>query len=90
MTVAEYSFLDRKSNMKRVSIDWRLLTLKLIPMILLVCIEPANGQEKQRQIKVGETAPQFTLKDQDGKDASLKKLIANKPVAMVFYRSANW
>lgn len=76
--------------MKLVSRDRRFLTLELIPIILAVCITPANGQSKQRRIKVGDTASEFTLKDQNGKDSSLKKLIAEKPVAMVFYRSADW
>jgi cytochrome oxidase Cu insertion factor (SCO1/SenC/PrrC family) len=64
--------------------------VKLLPLILLVSIAPAIGQEKQQRIKVGEPSPEFTLKNQNGKDASLKQLIARKPVAIVFFRSADW
>jgi cytochrome oxidase Cu insertion factor (SCO1/SenC/PrrC family) len=42
------------------------------------------------KVKVGDTAPEFTLKDQNGKQASLKTLLTKKPVALVFYRSADW
>ncbi len=42
-------------------------------------------------IAVGEKAPEFTLKNQNGEDVSLSGLLeANKSVALVFYRSANW
>lgn len=42
-------------------------------------------------IAVGETAPDFTLKDQNGDEQSLSDLLnGDKTVALVFYRSANW
>ena len=41
-------------------------------------------------IKVGQPAPAWTLADQNGKQHSLKSLIEKGPVALVFYRSANW
>ena len=42
-------------------------------------------------IDVGEKAPEFTLKDQNGKEISLSDLLeGNKSVALVFHRSANW
>ncbi len=49
-----------------------------------------SAQGNRPRVKVGETAPAFTLKDQNGKEASLKKLLAQKPAALVFYRSADW
>ena len=66
------------------------LALKLLPIALLVCTVPAIGQEKQPRIKIGEKAPEFTLEDQSGKEASLRKLLSQRPVALVFFRSANW
>jgi len=44
-------------------------------------------------LKVGEKAPRFTLKDQEGKDRSLDEFLGKGPgkkVALVFYRSADW
>ncbi len=46
--------------------------------------------EEQTGVKVGEVAPKFTLKDQDGKDRSLDELLKRGNVALVFYRSADW
>jgi cytochrome oxidase Cu insertion factor (SCO1/SenC/PrrC family) len=41
-------------------------------------------------LKVGEKAPKFTLKDQEGKERSLDDLLKKGKVAVVFYRSADW
>jgi cytochrome oxidase Cu insertion factor (SCO1/SenC/PrrC family) len=46
--------------------------------------------EAQPGVKVGEKAPRFTLKDQEGKDRSLDEFLAGGKVALVFYRSADW
>ncbi len=46
--------------------------------------------EEKTGIKVGEKAPDFTLKDQSGKEQSLKDLLKKTNVAIVFYRSADW
>ena len=43
-----------------------------------------NGPE------IGQPAPSFTLKDQNGKDVSLDALTKQGPVALVFYRSSEW
>lgn len=37
-------------------------------------------------LKVGDKAPEFTAKDQDGKPISLKEILKNGPVVMLFYR----
>lgn len=37
-------------------------------------------------LKVGDTAPMFTAKDQNGKTVNLKKVLKNGPVVMLFYR----
>lgn len=42
-------------------------------------------------IKVGDSAPPFTLKNQSGADVKLQDLLSRKKfVAIVFYRSADW
>ena len=42
------------------------------------------GRSKTAPLKVGETAPDFTLNDQSGKQTTLSK--AKMPVVLVFYR----
>ena len=41
-------------------------------------------------LKVGEKAPSFSLKDQNGKARTLEELLKKGPVAVVFHRSASW
>jgi cytochrome oxidase Cu insertion factor (SCO1/SenC/PrrC family) len=46
--------------------------------------------EEQTGVKVGEKAPKFTLKDQEGKERTLDEFLGKGKVALVFYRSADW
>lgn len=41
-------------------------------------------------LAVGQKAPPFTLKDQNDREVSLESLLKKGPVALVFYRSADW
>jgi hypothetical protein len=41
-------------------------------------------------LAVGEKAPDWTLKDQYSQNQSLNSLLKKGPVALVFYRSADW
>jgi cytochrome oxidase Cu insertion factor (SCO1/SenC/PrrC family) len=41
-------------------------------------------------VKAGEKAPEFTLKDQNGKERTLAEFLKKGKVALVFYRSASW
>ena len=50
--------------------------------------EPAP--EEMTGVKVGETAPDFTLTALDGKEYTLSEMVKDGPVAVVFYRSADW
>ena len=43
-----------------------------------------------RGLKIGTRAPEFKLKDQDGKERALSDFLKNGNVALVFYRSADW
>jgi cytochrome oxidase Cu insertion factor (SCO1/SenC/PrrC family) len=49
-----------------------------------------SAAQEQPGLKVGESAPRFTLKDQAGSDRTLNELLEKGPVALVFYRSADW
>lgn len=46
--------------------------------------------EEQTGLRVGEKAPKFTLKDQEGQERSLDQFLGQGKVALVFYRSADW
>lgn len=47
--------------------------------------------ERKTPLKVGDTAPNFRLKDQNNADHTLDILLKeNQRVALVFYRSADW
>ena len=41
-------------------------------------------------LPVGRRAPDFTLPDQNGQPRSLADLLKRGPLALVFYRSADW
>jgi cytochrome oxidase Cu insertion factor (SCO1/SenC/PrrC family) len=41
-------------------------------------------------LAVGASAPDFVLQAQDGKTYSLKGLLRQSPVVLVFHRSADW
>ena len=45
----------------------------------------AVAQEAANEIKVGDTAPDFTLKDQDQKDWTLNSFRGKKNVVLIFY-----
>ena len=48
------------------------------------------AREEQTGRKVGEKAPKFTLRDQEGKERSPDEFLGKGKVALVFYRSADW
>ncbi|MFN0009108.1 MAG: hypothetical protein ACKVXR_14490 [Planctomycetota bacterium] len=53
----------------------------------MMAAEPAP---EKPGLPVGERAPAFTLEDQAGRKVSLESLIERGPVALVFFRSADW
>lgn len=62
-------------------------------MLVLVNYGYPKGKpapDEQTGIKVGEKAPQFTLKDQNGEERSLVDFLKKGKVAIYFYRSAGW
>ena len=62
-----------------------------IALIALACAVPTCiAQDAKAKVDVGDMAPDFKLKDQNGKETTLKALLAKKPTAIVFHRSASW
>ena len=49
-----------------------------------------GAPDEMTGIKVGEKAPDFTLKNFDGTEHALSDLVKEAPVALIFFRSANW
>jgi hypothetical protein len=56
------------------------LALQAVPAVNLDTVGP----------KVGETAPDFELRDQHGAPRRLSSLAGPKGTMLVFYRSADW
>ena len=72
----------------------RSMALAAAVVLLAAPTAFSQGKGKAAQekagLKVGERAPKFTLKDQEGRDRSLDDLLKKGKVALVFYRSADW
>jgi cytochrome oxidase Cu insertion factor (SCO1/SenC/PrrC family) len=71
----------------------RMRTLLLVASAA-VCLTPAfaaDPPDEKTGLKVGEKAPEFTLKDQAGKERKLDEFLKDgTTVAVVFHRSAGW
>jgi cytochrome oxidase Cu insertion factor (SCO1/SenC/PrrC family) len=77
-----------------------MFSIRLMPLVLAswVFLAPnawAQGKgkpvsEESTGLKVGERAPKFTLKDQEGRERSLDEFLGKGRIALVFYRSADW
>lgn len=56
-----------------------------------VAAEPAESESAfSPGLEIGTEAPKFGLSDQDGQTRKLDDLLKDGPVALVFYRSADW
>jgi hypothetical protein len=62
---------------------------KIDPALLKAFIE-AQDEGATTGIAVGQTAPGFELKDQNGRPHTLNSLMGRKGVLLVFNRSADW
>jgi hypothetical protein len=62
---------------------------KIDPALLNAFIE-AQNEGATTGIAIGQTAPGFELKDQNGQTHTLKTLMGRKGVLLVFTRSADW
>lgn len=63
-----------------------LLTAALAGLLAAGAGLPALSQQApEPKVKVGDTAPDFTLKDQAGKDVTLSSFRGNRNVVLAFY-----
>lgn len=72
---------------------FRSLAIMLSLAIFPTSCSWAQGKpapEELTGLKIGQTAPRFVLKDQEGKERSLSDFLNQGKVALVFYRSADW
>ena len=64
------------------------------PLLLAVLIASlktgAQEAPQSREMRVGDRAPSFTLKDQNDREFSLETMVKKGPVAVVFVRSVEW
>ena len=65
-------------------------SLVLLLGALTASARAADAPDEKTGLKVGEKAPAFALKAQNGNERSLSDFLKTGPVALVFYRSANW
>lgn len=69
------------------TLGWLVLTGFLTALELNAAQEAVP---EKTGLAVGLQAPSFTLKDQNSAEVSLNSLLKKGPVALVFYRSADW
>ncbi len=65
-----------------------LVACSLLLTFNLIAASPASPEKTG--VRVGQKAPGFTLRDQNARDVSLAALLKKGPVALVFFRSADW
>ena len=64
--------------------------LAVMAMASLAMASLALGAEEDPGLAVGKKAPKIELKDQSGEVVKVADLLKEGPVAVVFYRSADW
>ena len=81
------SFRSMKPQSIRITLACMFAGLSLM-MSSAFAAEPAKPEKTG--LEVGKKAPEWVLKDQSGQSQSLSSLLEKGPVALVFYRSADW
>ena len=66
------------------------LRSSILAAALLVLGTVASPAADLSGLAVGAKAPEFALQAADGKQVKLADLLKQGPVALVFYRSADW
>ena len=66
------------------------LALVAVALVLVATANAAEPPPEKTGLKIGEKAPAFKLKDQNGKERELAEFVKQGKVALVFYRSASW
>jgi cytochrome oxidase Cu insertion factor (SCO1/SenC/PrrC family) len=74
--------------MKWIRVTMALSIYGLLLAEMASAAEPAAPEHTG--LAVGEKVPSFILKDQANRDVSLDSLLKKGPVALVFFRSADW
>lgn len=64
--------------------------MKFLPSLVLLASATCLALADQPGLKVGETAPNFTLTGSVNEPVSLQEIREQGPVALVFVRSADW
>lgn len=64
----------------------RTLTIALVIFVGLLHTASARAQSGTKPLGIGETAPDFTLVDQQGRKVTLSDSRGKNPVVVVFYR----
>lgn len=65
--------------------NWLLTLLLLLAALAPGWAQQANPQAPPMKLKVGDMAPDFTLKDQNGNNVSLHDYRGKKSVVLAFY-----
>jgi cytochrome oxidase Cu insertion factor (SCO1/SenC/PrrC family) len=69
---------------------WAVRVTMLLAALAPQAVAAADPPAEKTGIAVGDKAPKFTLKDQDGKERTLDEFIKRGTVGVVFTRSAGW
>jgi len=73
------------------SFAFRIVLLTVFMVLLAARVETVKGAPTETgELAVGERAPDFTLRDQNDREFSLKEMLKKGPVAVVFIRSVSW
>lgn len=59
-------------------------------LLAFTVIAAAPASLEKTGVAVGQKASGFTLKDQNDREVALAALLKKGPVALVFFRSADW
>ena len=70
-------------GMRGYSMHWRWWFLAIAVTVL-------HGQNTRTGPAVGQLAPDFSLRDQNGRTETLKSISGPKGTILVFFRSADW
>ena len=89
MTLRDLALQDRLDAFKAdfISGRWhRTPTQQVLDTMQRATAELIDSGQAQRARKAGDTAPEFTLNDADGKPVSSRDLLARGPLVISFYR----
>lgn len=65
---------------------WQLVIVVIMGIILETSAQAPINAEDISPLLIGESIPNFTLKDENGNDIKLQELLNKQPTVLVFYR----